>query len=208
MMDRNLGATSATPGDACTLGLLYQWGRKDPFLGSSSITSSKVASSTISWPSTVKSDPEKGTIEYATKNPTTFITANKDNKDWHYASDKTRWASSELEKSIYDPCPIGWRVPDWEIWRNAGFDDHIYDKNNKGISFSLSSSMTTWYPSTGCLSYNLGELVYLGYGEGYYWSASVSTTNGLTLYFNNSGAVSCPAYDYFSYGCAVRCVKE
>ena len=37
MMDRNLGATSATPGDVGALGLLYQWGRKDPFLGSSSI---------------------------------------------------------------------------------------------------------------------------------------------------------------------------
>ena len=35
MMDRNLGATSATPGDVGALGLLYQWGRKDPFLGSS-----------------------------------------------------------------------------------------------------------------------------------------------------------------------------
>ena len=38
MMDRNLGATSATPGDVGALGLLYQWGRKDPFLGSSSIS--------------------------------------------------------------------------------------------------------------------------------------------------------------------------
>ena len=36
MMDRNLGATSATPGNVGSLGLLYQWGRKDPFLGSSS----------------------------------------------------------------------------------------------------------------------------------------------------------------------------
>ena len=40
MMDRNLGATSATPGDVGVHGLLYQWGRKDPFLGSSSISSS------------------------------------------------------------------------------------------------------------------------------------------------------------------------
>ena len=36
MMDRNLGATSATPGDVGALGLMYQWGRKDPFMGSSS----------------------------------------------------------------------------------------------------------------------------------------------------------------------------
>ena len=47
MMDRNLGATSATPGDVGALGLLYQWGRKDPFLGSSLISSSTQAKSTI-----------------------------------------------------------------------------------------------------------------------------------------------------------------
>ena len=30
-MDRDLGATTSTPGLSTTLGLLYQWGRKDPF---------------------------------------------------------------------------------------------------------------------------------------------------------------------------------
>ena len=45
-MDRNLGATSAALGDVGALGLLYQWGRKDPFLGSLSITESEVAAST------------------------------------------------------------------------------------------------------------------------------------------------------------------
>ena len=32
MMDRNLGAVSAVSGDVGAIGLLYQWGRKDPFL--------------------------------------------------------------------------------------------------------------------------------------------------------------------------------
>lgn len=36
-MDRNLGAVSATPGDAGAIGLLYQWGRKDPFVTTSEI---------------------------------------------------------------------------------------------------------------------------------------------------------------------------
>ncbi len=38
MMDRNLGATSANPGEVGSMGLLYQWGRKDPFLGAASVT--------------------------------------------------------------------------------------------------------------------------------------------------------------------------
>ena len=54
MMDRNLGATSATKGDVGALGLLYQWGRKDPFLSSSSISDAIEAKSTITWPSAVE----------------------------------------------------------------------------------------------------------------------------------------------------------
>ena len=53
MMDRNLGATSATPGDVGALGLLYQWGRKDPFMGASAIaegTTTQAASTIGTWP--------------------------------------------------------------------------------------------------------------------------------------------------------------
>lgn len=95
MMDRNLGATSATVG---AFGLLYQWGRKDPFLGSSSISYGIKAKSTIIWPSAVSSDSSNGTIEYATAHPTTFITHNSSNYDWYYtgdsSTDNTRWTTS------------------------------------------------------------------------------------------------------------------
>lgn len=33
VLDRNLGATSVIPGERSSIGLLYQWGRKDPFVG-------------------------------------------------------------------------------------------------------------------------------------------------------------------------------
>ena len=109
MMDRNLGATSATPGDVGALGLLYQWGRKDPFLGSSSNSSSATAKSTIKWPSAVSSNSSNGTIEYATAHPTTLIKYNGSNYDWYYtgssSNDNTRWTTSSSNKSIYDPCP-------------------------------------------------------------------------------------------------------
>ena len=83
-MDRNLGATSATPGDVGALGLLYQWGRKDPFLGSSSISSDTMAKSTLTWPSAVSSNSTNGTIDYAVEHPTTFIVSNVYNLDWYY----------------------------------------------------------------------------------------------------------------------------
>ena len=213
MMDRNLGATSATPGDVGALGLLYQWGRKDPFLGSSSISSSTLAKSTIAWPSAVSSDSSNGTIAYATANPTTFIKSNGHNDDWYYtgsySTDNTRWTKSESSKSIYDPCPAGWRVPDGDgngIWSKAGFDDTTYDSTNKGISFSISSPSTTWYPASGFRSYG-GGLYYVG-DAGYYWSASPYYDRAFSLYFVDYGRVN-PSGDYGrADGGSVRCLQE
>ena len=66
MMDRNLGAISATKGDVGALGLLYQWGRKDPFLNSSSTTENIIAKSTLVWPVSINTSPITRTLEYAT----------------------------------------------------------------------------------------------------------------------------------------------
>ena len=215
MMDRNLGATSATPGDVGALGLLYQWGRKDPFLGSSSISSNVEAESTIAWPSAVSSNSSNGTIVYATAHPTTFITYNSNNYDWYYtvssAADNRRWQS---DKTIYDPCPVGWRVPDGGrdgVWSKAlgssSTYSGTYDSTNKGISFSISSPSTTWYPASGFRNSDDGALDYVG-NYGYYWSVSPSNYRAYVLGFNSNGNVL-PSYDdYRAYGFGVRCVQE
>ena len=215
MMDRNLGATSATPGDVGALGLLYQWGRKDPFLGSSSISSDVEAKSTITWPSAVSSDSSNGTIAYAVEHPTTYITitdnSNGDNFDWYYtgssSTDDTRWQS---DKTIYDPCPSGWRVPDGGsngVWNVAGFSYTTYDDTNEGISFSISSPSTTWYPASGCRSFVGGALYDVGY-DGGYWSVTPDGYHAYDLYFNRNGYVF-PTYSYYrAGGFSVRCLQE
>ncbi len=214
MMDRNLGATSATPGDVGALGLLYQWGRKDPFLGSSSISSNTIAKSTIAWPSAVSSNSSNGTIEYATAHPTTFITYNSSNYDWYYtgssSTDNTRWTTSSNDKSIYDPCPAGWRVPDGDnngIWSKAGFDDTTYDSTNGGMSFSISSPSTTWYPASGYLGYAGVSLYDVG-GCGDYWSASPLSDFACLLYFSSRGGVRSSSNGSRANGRSVRCLQE
>ena len=219
MMDRNLGATSATPGEVGTLGLLYQWGRKDPFLNSSSISDNIDAMSTITWPIAVVSDSANGTIDYATAHPTTFIACNSDNRDWYYtgdsSTDNTRWTTSDYEKSIYDPCPPGWRVPpgrEYGVWCKAGFNDTTPDNTNKGISFSISSPSQTWYPFAGCRSseYVTGvpEYLILVGRYGHYWSASPLTYNVFCLDLDYFGRVNSTGSENRYIGMSVRCIQE
>ena len=221
MMDRNLGATSATPGDVGALGLLYQWGRKDPFLGSSSIHYDDIAEakSTITWPSAVSSDSSTGTIAYATAHPTTFIAYNDSNEDWYYtgssSTDNTRWATSESNKSIYDPCPAGWRVPDGGsngVWSKAcgsssDFEGYPYDSTNEGMNFSGKfGSSSIWYPASGCLYCSDASLYGVGYGGGY-WSPSPSDSAAYDLFFNYGGNVGPSVYEIRAFGQSVRCLQ-
>ena len=208
MMDRNLGATSATPGDVGALGLLYQWGRKDPFLGSSSISDSKEAKSTITWPSAVSSYTSTGTVDYVTSNPTTFVQSGSSPYDWHYSSrDNTLWQS---EKTIYDPCPVGWRVPDGGsngVWQTAGFASTSYDSSNEGINFSISSPSATWYPASGFRDTYGGALSYVG-SVGYYWSVTPERYYAYGLNFNYNGNVYPTDFIVRAYGYSVRCLQE
>ena len=211
MMDRNLGATSATPGEVGALGLLYQWGRKDPFLGSSSISNSVESQSTGKFDFT-KSKKATGTITYATEHPTTFITYNTNNYDWYYSgrssTDNTRWQST---KTIYDPCPAGWRVPDGGsngVWNKAGFKDQSYDSSDEGLLFGSGiSSPATWYPAAGCRYRNVVALYYVGY-DGLYWSVTPNGSNAYSLYFSRYGSVYPASDSTRALGQSVRCLQE
>ena len=220
MMDRNLGATSADPGNVGALGLLYQWGRKDPFLGSSSINgyTQAEAVSTVTWPASVESTSETGTIGYAVSHPTTFITYNSKNYDWYYTdtenTDDTRWTPSGSVKSIYDPCPAGWRVPDGGadgVWVKAlgsssGYFG-TYDDTDRGMNFSgyFGTDQTIWYPAAGSYSH-AGFLTSVGFG-GYYWSATSNGSLANYMYFSNHGDVYLPD-NYRARGHSVRCLQS
>ena len=216
MMDRNLGATSAKPGDVGALGLFYQWGRKDPFLGSSSIKESIVAKSTIVWPSVEEPDSTCNTIEYAIANPTVFIKYNKKNLDWHYTgvwdSDNTRWTTSDKPKSIYDPCPAGWRIPDAVVWGKAESAYLSFNSSKKGCDFSkeIGPASDIWYPASGYINNSesslVGSLSKVG-NYGNYWSASPYAYNQVfELSFFDSGNIFVIGH-YRANGCSVRCVK-
>lgn len=211
MMDRNLGAVSATPGDPGALGLFYQWGRKDPFRGSSSINDNVLTETTIEWPGRVESNSTNGTIEYSVSNPTTFISVNYTNYDWYYTGEtttnNTRWNST---KTIYDPCPIGWRVPDGgtgNIWEKADFaNTYIYDSNLKGYTFF--NAQNSWYPLTGYLSYNNANLVSVGYDGGAWSCTPLNDHSAYELQLNPNSRYTSQECTSRGYGQAVRCIKD
>ena len=137
VMNRNLGAlanSDATPADvALSYGLYYQWGRKDPFVGPAVWNSNvprpmynrsgnymthyyNVSSNEVDTNGDGKLDNVAGSLEFATAYPSTFI-AGKESNDYDWLDkghNPEAW--SPTSKTIYDPCPAGWRVAPPTIW--------------------------------------------------------------------------------------------
>lgn len=231
IMDRNLGATSATPGEASALGLLYQWGRKDPFLGASSISENTEAASTLQWPKYVLSTAETGTVAYAVAHPTTFIASIENNYDWFYtgdfSTDNTRWQD---EKTIFDPCPAGWRVPVgptrdhngfWNMACQRSFVICDPDETHFGVNLTqvFGEADPIWYPFAGFRTDMEGQLFSVGHNAGLWTSTADPDEDdpnakvmafGLDISYTPQGDIMVfPAIDYFrAFAHSVRCVKE
>jgi hypothetical protein len=181
-MDRNLGAKNTTKGDAGSFGLLYQWGRKDPFIGAATTTGTTKAATTLSsWPAAVETSVG-GSIPYSVQHPTTFVAASMVEPfgDWladgiPASSAESIWRNqSQGSKKIYDPCPQGWRVASRNAWSAfAAGTTFVYDADNHGYTFNG----TDWYPMAGRLNHHTGELENTG-TAGYYFSSGSATRTG------------------------------
>jgi hypothetical protein len=134
-MDRNLGALSNEyiPGseDYSAFGMLYQWGRKDPLVGHMNV---KRDGEQTGPPIIYTRDAQNGTpipflttavtagIRYSIEHPEAFIyLPNSYTGQWSWndlssSSLAALWydgtdVSYRVTKSVYDPCPAGWRLP-------------------------------------------------------------------------------------------------
>lgn len=125
MLDRNIGAESAELGTADSYGLYYQLGRKDPIANPDE------------WSNTYKNTTKFGTSEAAWKSanytykqayihPMHLTTNTKQNQGWYtYA-----WATSDQpatanSKTLFDPCPQGYKLPltrEWDSFKNNEFE--------------------------------------------------------------------------------------
>lgn len=222
MMDRNLGALSSDKDNALSIGLMYQWGRKDPFMGAASFSKdSGIMYSTN--PQT--SQKTLVTAEYSVQIPTVFICSTTTTKDWMEIKDNSLWSSSGSTKTKYDPCPAGWRVPYGGSDKANPWVDvemkYVKSSNSSGPQGVLLSVVSpkgaeAWYPSCGYLSAEDFSLKMSG-EIGFYHTATPEST-GKTVYAYQFNTVygSTSQDNYYpsmankvrAEGRSVRCIKE
>lgn len=151
VMNLNLGAMNATPGDPASYGMLYQWGRKDPFPASATLTGDfetvgaplyDINGAPVSIGHTSWTTDENNTLEYAISHPTECISNRAhymNTRDWLNKSDDSLWGNPEGaekdddniffvnkgRKTCYDPSPAGWRVAPVDAFRDYSLTEQF-----------------------------------------------------------------------------------
>lgn len=220
MMDRNLGALSSSSYSPLSNGLFYQWGRKDPFPGPTesyvpTVSGAKFMSLTNEM-TIVSSESVTATVEYAIAHPATFITTSKSNGNWLAEPIHTLW---EKSKTVYDPCPAGWKVPEayvvdanrkhvvaQEAWSNLNYT-MINSYSSYGVYLDGNKA---WYPNNGYISTS-GTLLMVGFYS-CYWSCTPQSQ--ATYAMEQDQTSSSPIFNPMCYGKvrgeghSVRCVED
>lgn len=237
-MDRNLGAVT---GDWKTIGfhgLMYQWGRKDPFPGIADWSGNEKTLYDMNGNELKKltADVEvNDNLDNAIKNPMTFYcNANSSVADWYTITLSTHnndlWgATADLHcKTIYDPCPYGWKVPenDYKSGRfqlavhaycgyfvqEPAMDASTYEDEYYVGVYRIGNGKEWYFPYAGRMSNSDGSINYYGtFCE--IWTANpYKTANNKAAYyftvntFLNGG--KCNTYLNRAEGRNVRCVKD
>lgn len=203
-MDRFLGALSATPGDLLSVGLLYQYGRKDPFPGRA------VEGNTLAAFQGTAYTEEAGPVDLATsvKNPAVR----------YYRTDSNFWTTADARpdaewdgdsKTFSDPCPYGYRIPLNDLFGAADKATlatiFAWDSANVGCSFNGGKA---WYPATGQLAPKAKNLN-SGTAICFSWSRNKNGNgNPFLLDLRSAGINGWAGGGAAASGFAVRCVKE
>ena len=117
------------------------------------------------------------------------------------------------EKSIYDPCPDGWRIPEKSLWVDSLVEGRyaIYDSLNQGLDASnvLNSSQIIWYPACGQYRNDGGGVKHEDVGfKGRYWNAnSNNDKEASAMYFDKNAYITVTSINK-AHGLSVRCQKE
>ena len=167
-MDRYLGAYSNEPGNR-SLGLLYQWGRKDPFIGAANVEEVRNHSQIVKaytknytvhgvtynwgdWPTGTTENVQNSILNPTKILKSGFLSSGTGIIEF---DEKALWGTTSSSinvrengvKTLYDPCPPGYRVPSVHSW-----------------IFSTTETYRNWRGGTSSSSLNL-------YEDNYYYNS-------------------------------------
>ena len=181
--------------------VFYNWGRKDPMLGMKADFTQKEQYGPSQWTKQVLGESEAKSIADGIKNPNVFFVTNSGlhvhNGSWSTPRYENLWNTNAgtkyntdvaVTKTIYDPCPPGFKIPNRNVFMGFKLSTLVGDWS-QGWFFKTGStgSETLFFPATFLRDYDSGEIDdwrrygytfpeptgYLeGYIGGYYWTAT------------------------------------
>ena len=210
LMDRNLGATYCpgqtgsfnSDNIYAGLGFYYQWGRKDPFFQPAAFNSATRATQPWfrkdydgNWTLVREVQHNTGqpeSIESSIRKPTSFFNVSGNNWQstytdadgqindlWGYVGSKVTSGSS-FAKTMYDPCPPGYRVMQHDVFKSANICEANYTST---FRFTCSNDFGIYIPdrmeviNSNRLEGDTGTL----------WGRYEAVSGG--IWFPNSGAL-------------------
>ena len=233
MMPVNLGFVYNAVNSEYGYSPYYQWGRKDPL--------QRAPAGLICYGerlfNTFGEDNDHSTnktIENSIQNPNLFFLEYDNNQYYNWMApvtvgnttigsaynlwDVSRTAAgtenTNSVKSVYDPCPSGWKVPSGNAFRGfttTGGNTTTVSQFNVIGSFSsgwtykryFGDLLGVFFPASGRRYRASGGLGSVSSYGGFWSSASISSASAFGLYFN-SGYVYPVGSDYRAFGFSVR----
>ena len=271
MMDRNLGAASAMPASKTeaevikTYGLIYQFGRKDPFPGAGVLTRTDDAELIPSYDADgvlvtrqliMANNPKyltnsqvvsgQGTdaaaiskqLTYVVENPLVYVMSNGADMsapcggsrsfNWIWAAHKNTlpwkvsnklwgsdilnesnsnfFATKSVTKTIYDPCPYGYHMPQQDVWTNFlttanGYSTSTASEFNvvdddKVVSSDAQGFMHSTFPVFGRRFLTTGNAAVSGESNVAFYPAAGGRFNDKTLSYVGSAIICWSASPY------------
>lgn len=217
-MTRNLGALSDDYDETGSAkGFVYQWGRKDPFpsgAGWNDLNDITVYDASGTAATDLFANEQvtaSNNLQNAVEHPTTFYYGTRigdDYYDWLTADGTAKnnrlWeTAADGGKTLFDPCPPGWRVPRNGSWKGVNEANFIYDE----AAFGRRHALLGYYPAAGNRGAASGTWSFVG-GQASYWTSTATQEqysyilNFLAAYLNPQSSSNRAA------GCSVRCVSE
>ncbi len=203
----------------------YQWGRKDPMMSNLNqwyTADHLLLTAPTGAPYTAEMADDAVTLrEWITHPEVMYTTGGNGSGGGHTLQHSNFWnmngsTTNKIQKTIYDPSPVGYRVPYGFAFRllTNGVLNAAQPDRARTVTVSAADGTSLTVPLLGYRSGSTGAMQAHDL-EGTYWGARIATNRQGSMAFNvkinNDGTtlkVEEPTDEYISYGFAVIPVSE